>query len=59
MSRQTKKWLVLGVAILGLCYFVLHTSNKADNSTATNCLECSNMLKIKIFREKLYPREKQ
>ena len=45
MSRQTKKWLVLGVAILGLCYFVLHTSNKADNSTATNCLECSNNVK--------------
>jgi len=45
MSRQTKGWLVLGVAILGLCYFVLHTSNKADNSTATNCLECSNNVK--------------
>merc|ERR1719350_1264756 len=45
MSRQTKKWLVLGVAILGLCYFVLHTSNKVDNSTATNCLECSNNVK--------------
>ena len=33
--------LVFGVLFLCLCYFVLQTSNKADNSTAANCLECS------------------
>ena len=44
MSRQTKKWLVLGVVFLGLCYFVLHSSNKVNgnSNTATNCLECAN-----------------
>ena len=33
--------LVFGVLFLCLCYFVLQTSYKANNSTAANCLECS------------------
>ena len=41
MSRQSINQLVFGVLFLCLCYFVLQTSNKADNSTAANCLECS------------------
>ena len=40
MSRQSINQLVFGVLFLCLCYFVLQTSNKADNSTAVNCLEC-------------------
>jgi len=39
LSRQSKKWVLIGVAILGLCYFVLHSSGK--NSSNQNCPECS------------------
>ena len=41
MSRQSINRFVFGVFFLCLCYFVLQTSNKADNSSAANCLECS------------------
>ena len=47
MSRQSKKWLLLGVAFLGLCYFVLHSNKMSGNSAATNCLECSGANNIK------------
>lgn len=40
MSRQTKKWLLIGVAFLALCYFVLHSSSKLKD--ATSCLECAS-----------------
>ena len=40
MSRQIINQLVFGVLFLCLCYFVLQTSKKADNSTAANCLKC-------------------
>ena len=44
MSLQIKGGLVLGAAILSLCYFVLHNSKMVENSTATNCLDCLNKL---------------
>jgi len=28
LSRQSKKWILIGVVILGLCYLVLHSSGK-------------------------------
>jgi len=45
MSRQSKKWLLIGVAFLGICYFVLHSSSKMNGNSANNCLECSNNIK--------------
>lgn len=46
MSRQTKKWLLLGAAFLALCYFVLHSSKSSAASSASSaaqrCLECNN-----------------
>ena len=53
MSLQIKGGLVIGVAILGLCYFVLHDSKMADDSTATNCLDCLNNLENQIISEKI------
>ena len=44
MSRQSKKLLMLGVAILGICYFVLHFSGKNGNSSSQNCQECANSI---------------
>ena len=45
MSRQSKKWLLIGVAFLGICYFVLHSSSKMNGNSTNNCLECSNNIK--------------
>ena len=39
MSRQTKKWLLIGVALLGLCYLVLHSS-KVNSNSVSNCPDC-------------------
>ena len=42
LSRQSKKWILIGVVILGLCYLVLHSSGKKDeNSSNQDCPECS------------------
>merc|ERR1719219_358403 len=43
LSRQSKKWLLFGAVILGLCYFALHSSGKglSENSSSQNCPECS------------------
>ena len=53
MSLQVKGGLVLGAAILSLCYFVLHNSKMANNSTATNCLDCLNNLENQRISEKI------
>merc|ERR1719219_2197682 len=46
LSRQSRKWLLFGVVILGLCYFALHSSGKGSsgNSSSQNCPECSNSI---------------
>jgi len=46
LSRQSRKWLLIGVVILGLCYFALHSSGKGSsgNSSSQNCPECSNTI---------------
>lgn len=44
MSRQTKKWLLLGVAFLGICYFVLHSNKMSATGSSSSGLECSNSI---------------
>merc|ERR1719361_731626 len=46
LSRQSRKWLLIGAVILGLCYFALHSSGKGSsgNSSNQNCPECSNTI---------------
>lgn len=54
MSRQTKKLLLLGAALLALCYFVLHSSKSsaASSASSSRCLECnSNNSKVIASRK--------
>jgi len=51
MSRQTKKWLLLGVAFLGLFYLVLQSAkvSPATASTASSSLGCHNNSSGKVI----------
>ena len=36
LSRQSKKWVLIGAVILGLCYFMLRSSSKELNEIKSN-----------------------
>merc|ERR1719195_1353385 len=36
LSRQSKKWVLFGAVILGLCYFMLRSSSKEINENSSN-----------------------
>ena len=36
LSRQSKKWVLIGAVILGLCYFMLRSSSKEINENSSN-----------------------
>jgi len=36
LSRQSKKWVLIGAVILGLCYFMLRSSSKEINKNSSN-----------------------
>ena len=49
MSRQTKKWLLIGVAFLALCYLVLHSSHSGQNLNSSDSKNYANNSQTKII----------